>query len=355
MSLDDATLYERVDPHRARDVLAAFPEHCRAGAALRIEPPLPVRRTDLVVVAGMGGSAAGGDLLAACAAGHLDVPVLVHRGYGLPAAVGERTLVVASSYSGGTVEALSAAQTALARGAALVVVSSGGTLGALARRHGAPSVALPAGLMPRMALGYLFFAVVRVLEEAGLAVASAGEVREAIDVAAALSGELQPTVPTAANEAKRLALALGDRIAAVYGGPLTGAIAYRWKTDLEENAKRLALAGTLPEMNHNEVEAWRLPVARQLHAVLLRDAGELPQIARRFALLGELVAPVAGGLSECWTRGRGVPARLLSVACLGQWVSYYLAVAHSVDPWPVPVLDELKRRLGSVQLEEFPC
>ncbi|HBH04564.1 MAG: hypothetical protein A2W08_11325 [Candidatus Rokubacteria bacterium RBG_16_73_20] len=349
MTLDDPALYERGDPHRARDVLAAFPEHCRVGAALRAEPPLAARRPALVVLAGMGGSAAGGDLLAACAAGHLEVPVLVHRGYGLPAAAGERALVLASSYSGETAEVLSAAEAALGRGAALVALSSGGALDALARARGVPRVALPAGLMPRMALGYLFFAAARVLEAAGLAVATDAELGEALAVVEALTAELVPGQPAEANEAKRLAWALGDRLAAVYGGPLTGPVAYRWKTDLEENAKRFALAGALPEMNHNEVEAWRPPAARALHAVLLRDAGEPPAVAQRFALLEELLGPAAGGVSECWTRGRGAPARLLSLACVGQWVSYYAALARGVDPWPVPVLDGLKRRLGGVQ------
>jgi len=345
VTLDDPALYERGDPHRARDVLAAFPRHCRAGAALRAEPPLAARRPALVVVAGMGGSAAGGDLLAACAAGHLEVPILVHRGYGLPAAAGPHALVIASSYSGGTAEVLSAAEAALARGAALVALTSGGPLAALARARAVPSVALPGGLMPRMALGYLFFAAARVLQAVDLAVATDGELGEALDVVAALSAELGPERPAAGNEAKRLALALGERLPAVYGGPLTGPVAYRWKTDLEENAKVLAVAGTVPEMNHNEIETWRAPEARARHLVVLREAGEPPEIARRFEVLRELIAPAAGGVSECWARGAARPARLLALVYVGMWTSYYLAVARGVDPWAVPLLDEMKRRL----------
>src|SRR5258708_26534565 len=75
----------------------------------------------------------------------------------------------------------------------------------------------------------------------------------------ALADELRPERPAAANEAKRLAQALDGRMPAIYGGPTTGPAAYRWKTDLEENAKVMALAGTLPEMNPNEIEAWRAP------------------------------------------------------------------------------------------------
>ncbi len=104
LTLDDAAIYERADVHRVRDVLAAFPAQCRAAAELAPAPALALSRPRLVVVAGMGGSAASGDLLIGCAAERLDVPVLVHRGYGLPAMAGERDLVIASSYSGDTAE-----------------------------------------------------------------------------------------------------------------------------------------------------------------------------------------------------------------------------------------------------------
>jgi len=227
----------------------------------------------------------------------------------------------------------------------VVTLSAGGRLGELARTRGLPWVKLPDGLMPRMALGYLFLASQRVLADAGLAVASDAEIAEAIDVVTALADELAPARPAARNEAKQLALAVGARMPAIYGGPATGGVAYRWKTDIEENAKRLALAGAVPEMNHNEVEAWRAPAARETHAILLRDRDEAAPIARRFTVLRELITEAGGDASECWARGAGRPAKLLGLAYLGAWTSYYLAVGSGIDPWPVGLLDELKRRL----------
>jgi glucose/mannose-6-phosphate isomerase len=293
----------------------------------------------------MGGSAAGGDLLAACAGDLLRVPVLTHRGYGLLEAAGAGSLVIAASYSGDTAEALSAFAAARAAGADVLAVTQGGRLGALAARHGVPLVTLPGGLPPRMALGYLFFPMLTALAGAGLPTLPAAEVDEALDLVAAQAAELGPEQPAEKNEAKRLALDIGDRTPVAYGGQLTGAVAYRWKTDIEENAKRLAVAGALPEMNHNEIEAWRPPEAGRLHAVLLRDRGEHPDIGRRFEVLRALIAPAAGGISEAWSRGEGRLARLLSLIYLGQWTSYYLALLRGVDPWTVPMLTEVRRRL----------
>jgi glucose/mannose-6-phosphate isomerase len=344
--LDDPARVASLDGHDVRGVLAAFPEQCRRALEIVPSPPPTLARPRVVIVAGMGGSAAGGDILAACAAESVDVPVLVHRGYGLPATAGPHALVIASSYSGETAEVLSAAETALARTVPLVAVTTGGRLGALVAGQGGSVMTLPGGLMPRMALGYLFFPALTVLARAGVEVASAAEVAEALDVLAELARQLAPARPTSGNEAKRLAVAIGTRLPAVYGGPVTGAVAYRWKTELNENAKAFALAGALPEMNHNEIEAWRGAVARGMQVVLLRDREEAAEIARRFAVLTDLIGTAAGGVVEYWTAGKGRLARLLSTAYVGQWTSYYLALLRGVDPWPIPVLDELKRRMS---------
>jgi glucose/mannose-6-phosphate isomerase len=347
MRLDDIQAIHRIDRHDTRRVLGEFPIQCQRARQLDAAPAITVARPRLIVMVGMGGSAAGADLLATCASETADVPLLVHRGYGLPAAAGREAVVIASSYSGETAEVLSAVEVALARRVPVIAITSGGALAALARRHGLPLVALPDGLMPRMALGYLVFPALGALTACGVAVASEADIDEALQVVTGQATDLGPDVDGDKNEAKRLAGAIGRRLPAIYGGPLTGTAAYRWKTDLEENAKLLAVAGAVPEMNHNEIEVWRSPGAHELHAVLLREDQESPEIARRFTLMRELLAPTSGGVSEAWARGRSRLARLLSLVYLGQWVSYYAAMLRDTDPWPVPMLTEVKERLGS--------
>jgi glucose/mannose-6-phosphate isomerase len=240
---------------------------------------------------------------------------------------------------------LSAAEAALERAVPMVALTAGGQLAALAAARDLPRVKLPDGLMPRMALGYLFFPALRILRDAGLEIATEVEIAEALDVVTALAAELGPARPVSQNQAKKIALAIGARLPAFYGGPSTGGVAYRWKTEVEENAKRFAIAGAIPEMNHNEIEAWRAPAAASMHAVFLRDRDESSEIERRFAVMRELIAAANGDVTECSTRGTGRAARLLGLAYLGAWTSYYVAVGAGTDPWPIPVLDELKRRL----------
>jgi glucose/mannose-6-phosphate isomerase len=340
--LGDADVLMRHDPLEVRRLLAEFPAQCRDACGL--EPSREVgERPRLVIVAGMGGSAAGGDLLAAV--NRAPAPVIVHRGYALPAAAGPGTLVIAASYSGETAETLSAFTRALEVGAAVCALTSGGQLGALAARHDVPVVRVPGGFLPRFAFGYLFFPLLRLLAGAGLPRVPAAEVDEAIEVVARTGPALDPASPARDNEAKRLALELGDRMPVVYGGQATAMAAYRWKTDLEENAKRFAVAGMLPEMNHNELEGWRGPDARRLHAILLRCPGEHPELSARFAILRPILTAVAGGVSETWARGESRLARLLSLIHLGQWTSYYVALRSGVDPAPVAMLDAFKREV----------
>jgi glucose/mannose-6-phosphate isomerase len=345
--LDDPAEIARRDPHRVRDALRGFPAQCREALGLRADPVLGATAPQLVVTAGMGGSAVGGDLLAAALADRATVPILTHRGHGLPPGVGASALVVVSSYSGETVEAISALEAAVKAGAVTAVVTTGGRLGALAALHRIPIVRLPGGSMPRLALGYLFVPLLGITRAAGLPTPPAADMSEAIDLLESLSAELSPERAMPENEAKRLASAIGERIPVVYGGQLTASVAYRWKTDFEENAKRFAVAGVVPEMNHNEIEAWRAPDAARLHAILLRDPAEVADIGRRFSVLHAMIAPVAGAVSDVAARGHARLARLLSLICLGQWTSYYLALRAGVDPWAVPMLDEVKRRVAA--------
>jgi glucose/mannose-6-phosphate isomerase len=344
--LDDRAAIERIDLHGVGKVLFGFPSQCREAVGLCPSPPVPPVSPPHVLLAGMGGSAASGDLLVACASDRLPIPVAVCRGYGLPAYVGAESLVVASSYSGETDETLSIVGSALERKAAVVALTSGGALGKLAGRRCLPLVKLPGGLMPRLALGYLFFPILRILESVNLAPVQPTEREEALALLDNMARELGPDRPAVDNEAKRLALALDGRIPVVYGGELTAAAAFRWNTEVEENAKLPAFHGTLPEMNHNEIEAWRAPEAKAFHSVFLRDRGERAAMSRRFSVTEDVVAEGPARVTEAWSRGEGPLARLLSLVYLGDWVSYYMALLRGMDPWPVQVIEGAKRRVA---------
>lgn len=324
-------------------------EAARVAEGLR----LPDARPGAVVVAGMGGSAIAGDFLQTLCYDRAPCPVQVVRDYGLPAWVGPDTLVVASSYSGNTEETLAAFGVARARGARMLVVTSGGELGERARREGLPWVRVPAGLPPRGALAYLLIPLVVLLDRVAGGLGGAEALEEAVALLKTLGTELAPESLLVRNPAKELAAWLEGRVPVVYGTELTAAVAYRWCTQLEENAKVIALCGAIPEIDHNAIEAWAATGGGPWAVLFLRDGGEHPRIARRLSAT-RAIAEGRVPTRETRARGRGRLARMLWLTHLGDWVSYYLALLRGVDPWTVATLEDFKRRMAEADAAGEP-
>jgi glucose/mannose-6-phosphate isomerase len=299
-----------------------------------------------LVVAGMGGSAIGGALATAALGDHASRPIVVARGYGPPAWTTPDVTVLCASYSGNTEETLAAYEAAGALGARRVAVTSGGRLAELARRENVPVIPLPGGFQPRVAVGYMTVAALEVAAACGAGPRMASEIDVAAAHLEALSAEWGPGADDG-NMAKEIALALHGTIPVVAGASLTSPVAYRWKTQLNENGKVPAFAHELPELDHNEIVGWQGAAALgRFSAVFLEDADQHPRIGDRIELTSELVAEQAAKVVRVRTRGRSALERVLSLVLLGDLVSLYLAVLQGVDPTPVDVIEELKKRLA---------
>lgn len=353
IDLDDPTAYASVDGRGFRDLLQGFAGQVAEAGRLADGLALPGPSPRAVLVTGMGGSAAAGDFLQAVCQAEAPFPVVVLRGYRVPSWVGPETLVIASSYSGDTEETVATFEEARTRGARALVVSSGGLLGERATRDGTPWIRVPPGLPPRAALPSLLVPMLVLLERAGAIAPGAEDRREAVAVLMALGSELEPDVPCRENPAKGLVKWAADRTLVIYGADMTAAVAYRWTTQIEENAKTLAFSGALPEMNHNAIEAWGLDELGAWAVVLLRDVPEHPRVARRVELTRAIIGARAP-TREVWSRGRSPLARLLSLTLIGDWVSYYLAIQRGVDPWAVGTLEGFKRSMARPGRVEAP-
>jgi glucose/mannose-6-phosphate isomerase len=300
-----------------------------------------------VVILGMGGSGIAGDVLTAVAGPFMAVPAVVSKGYECPSFVGEGTLCFAVSYSGNTEETVEAATEAAAAGARMVVLSAGGRLAELAEQWDAPWVRLPGDIpMPRAALGAVSVPPLVVLERIGLFPGATGWITEAVRQLERRRDELAGE-PNAATE---LARALDRTIPLVYGGGAIGAVAaLRWKNQINENAKAPAFWAAHPELCHNEVCGWGQhgDVTRQVFSLVhLRHDDEHPQVDRRFELVRELVEEVVVDVHEVRAEGEGALAQLFDLVLFGDVVSLHLAWQASLDPGPIPVLDDLKARLA---------
>ena len=349
ITLDDPAILARIDTSDMLGRVRALPRQLAQARRIAAATTLESRYRDVeaVLVLGMGGSAIGGDLVAGVAAERLRVPLVVHRNYELPAWAGARTLVIAASHSGETVETLRAAGEAREKGLPLVVISTGGELARRAQEDGAPLLRYEAPGQPRAAIGYGVGLLHELLVGAGLLSDPdpLGPVVESLD---ALLERNAPGIETEANPAKQLAWSVFGRIPVVYGAGPMEPVAHRWKTQLNENAKAWAMFEPMPEANHNAIEGSLNPreLSDALYVMQVRDREEPAEITARYRVVEELLGERATNRSAYWSEGPSRLARVLGAVAFGDLVSVYLAILYQTDPTPVTLLAMLKERLA---------
>jgi glucose/mannose-6-phosphate isomerase len=311
----------RIDPTDQLTDVLAIPEHLR-DALWKVESAglEPWDSPGGMIVAGMGGSAMGGQLARAILGDHASRPLLASRAYGLPPWTTPDTTVLCASYSGDTEETLACYEAAGVIGARRVVVTSGGKLADLARADDVPVVPVAGGFMPRAAVAYMTVAALQVAALCGLGPGMNSELDVAADHLEELVIEWGPEGPPD-GLAKRLARALHGSVPVIAGAGLTTPIAYRWKTQVNENAKMPAYALELPELDHNEIVGWpAAPEFGRFSAVFLDDCDMHPRVKERIELTAALIAPGATGVHRIESRGQTAVERVFSLVLLGDLV-----------------------------------
>ena len=350
VNLDDLEVLQ-IDREGMLQLLLDVPEHVQSGERLGLTAELPeVTDVRAVVVSGLGGSAVGGELLRSYLSPQCHVPVVVNRHHVAPAFVGPTTLVCAISYSGNTEETLSAFAEARARGAPLLAITSGGQLADMAEQAHAPCIRVMGGMPPRTTLGYLFTPMLAILARLGLIADQSAPIAETVDLLRELAAQYRPGIETFRNLPKELATQLYGKFPVIYGvQDFSDVVAYRWRTQLNENSKVLASHHVFPELRHNEVVGWDRPppLSQDIWVVLLRDGQELAKIAREIEITKAFLQERTVGMTEVWSQGSSRLARLFSLLYTGDFTSYYLALLRGVDPTPVQAIDLLKARLAS--------
>ena len=349
--LDDPGFVTRLDPKGMYQLTLGFPDQCRQALAIAraVDVGELQTRPGVVILAGMGGSAAGGDLARALFEAHGSVPFFINRDYTLPNYVGLGDLVFCASYSGNTEETLSAYALAKKAGAHIVCVTSGGRLADLAGEDGFTVIQIPGGQPPRTALGYMFVPLLSCCERFGLLASS--DLESAFSVLDECKAKWSSDVPLAANPAKQIAAEMHGKLAELYGlGSWQGIVANRWKGQINENAKNMAFANAYPELDHNEILGWvgahQQGVANWV-GVLLEDGTESTKMKARAEITQRLIGESVKFFSV-QASGDTLLERIFSLVYFGDFVSLYLATMNGVDPHNMDSIEDLKVELKRV-------
>ncbi|TME91894.1 MAG: bifunctional phosphoglucose/phosphomannose isomerase [Chloroflexi bacterium] len=350
----DASAIESVERIRAgdpEDMLGRIKElgqQIRDAWAIASKANLPPAYGDVrnITVAGMGGSAIGGDLAAALLADELKVPMTVHRDYGLPAYVGRDSLVVTSSYSGNTEETLSSFEEARKRGAKVLVLTTGGKLAELGRASSYPVVTFSYKARPRATLGYSLGLVLGTLAKLNFVRDLSGDIEAATRDLAKIQERVHEGART--NEAKKLAIELFGRVVFAYGAGVMGVMARRVKGQWNENAKNWSAFDVMSELNHNAVVGFpHPPIAKEaLTVLLLRSDRDNPRHKLRFEVTRELLDRASIPHKTLQFAGQNVLSEVLQMVYFTDYVSFYVALLNGADPSPNTSIDYLKDRLA---------
>ncbi len=341
-------IYKKIDPSDMRSRIRNFYEQVEEAIAIgkKFQSSNYSKRTTNIVLAGMGGSAIGGDLLRTYLSKQLSIPFIVNRHYTLPNYVDKNSLVIISSYSGNTEETLEAYEQAVEQKARILCITSGGEVAKRAKDLKHQYIFIPGGLQPRAALGYSFFPLLYALDKMGFADLNENEVQETITVLKTMSGEAVDM--TEKNYPYSIAKRLHGKAVVVWSSSdLLEAVSVRWRGQLNENAKHLAYSALFPELNHNEIVGWENPPEILKHFViaLLKDRDDHARVVQRMAITKEVLKETPDAILEIAPRGEGRLARMFSMIHLGDWVSYYLAMLDEADPTPVERINYLKSEL----------
>ncbi len=344
--LDDSNLIKQRDSGGALGVVGDQYKQAKSAPVI-INGEHDHRPIYNVVIAGMGGSALAALLLKTWLKADFTKPLEVVRGYDLPNYVDSDTLVIISSYSGNTEEALSCLKQAQAKGAQLAIATSGGQLAEIASTNNIANVAMVTGIQPRYAVIDNLVALVALL--INFEVIGSDKLDQILGCADWLgeqSAKWAADVSTDQNYAKKLALLAVGKTAVFYGGELTAPVAYKWKISWNENAKNVAFWNEYPEFNHNEFLGWTShPVEKPFAVFDIISPLESPQIKKRFEITDRLLSGMRPKSTVIELAGETLIAQMLWGSILADFVSVYVAILNNVDPTPVVLIEKLKSEL----------
>ena len=346
--MNDIDRFTQLDPQDMRGHIDGLPSQLESGWELGMNQPLPDGpRPKMVILAGMGGSAIGADLAAAYLGPSFPIPLLVWRGYELPASAGPEALVILSSHSGNTEETLSAYDAARRSRARLLAITTGGELARRCDHEGLPAWRFEHRGQPRAAVGFSFALILAALHRVGLAEEARGEIQAAAEAMRLQQHDLRAETPVARNPARRMAGQFLDRFPLIIAGGLLAPVARRWRTQIAEVAKAVAQFEELPEADHNMVAGVDHPesLITRTMAVFLRASLDSPRLAARVEATRHIL--MVEGFNTDVIEAAGATRLAQQWTCLhyGDYVAYYLAMAYGVDPTPVAAIEELKSRL----------
>jgi glucose/mannose-6-phosphate isomerase len=330
-----------------KQLIASFPEQLSEALtnALGFVPATQTQSIHQVLILGLGGSGIGGSIVQSLAFRTAKVPFTVSKNYDIPACTDAHTLVIASSFSGNTEETLVAVEKALAAGAQIACLTSGGKLKKIAEEKHLDCVLLPVKAeCPRAHLAYSLTAMLIYLSKKGIMPDYSAEILSTSKNLTHWQEEIQA-------ESKVIAKKLLGKLPMLYSDDSLQAVLVRFQQQINENAKQICHVNVFPEMNHNELVGWVKPenILKNAAVLLFEAAGDHQRVRLRMSVCEPLFSAFCE-VHRIRARGEDLVSQFIYLIHLTDWVSFDLALLNETDPFPVDIINHLKSELAKHQL-----
>jgi len=299
-----------------------------------------------VVVCGIGGSALGTDLVKSLFYRTLKVPVEIVNDYNLPGYVGKDSMILLSSYSGGTDETLSCARQAKKMGLKIVGITSGGELSNFLKENGCPRYVFEPKFnpckQPRIGLGYSVFGQIALFARFGFVDIENEEINDLVEVLERSQEEFKEI-------AKNLAEEVCGKVVIYVSGEHLGGNGHILANQTNENSKQMAFNYLIPEANHHLMEGLRFPLTNKDDIFFLFLESDLysDRIKKRFVITKEVVEKNGLKLSSLKRSNKTRLIEAMTVVSIGSYLTTYLGFVNEVNPAKIPWVDYFKKKLAS--------
>jgi len=338
-----------IDPQGMKDAVYNFADDINKASKIGKKIRLNKKYNNIynIIVVGMGGSAIGGDINKMLLKNDLSIPLIVSRNYFIPKWANKHSLVVVSSYSGGTEETLSAFKDALSKECQIYGITTGGILSKKLSSNDLDFILIPSGLQPRAALAYSFVPMLYLFLHLGLIkIDLNNNLMNSIKLLKSVRDDY--SLNDQKNPTWVLSNKIFDTIPIIYGETdNTSIVALRWSNQLSENSKMLAFCNEIPEFNHNEIVGWENnpKLIEKLSIIWLTDESDHERISIRQKISNRILETIVKNQFEISLHGATRFERLLHLIHFGDWVSLWCAYLHGTDPSPVEKILRLKEEL----------
>ena len=329
---------ETVDKSGMYKIYDKWPEIAKSSYEFEWES-LKFQNIDHIVFAGMGGSGSIGDIFSAILS-KTKLHVSVVKGYTLPKTVDKNSLVIVTSVSGNTIEALSILNQAKDLDCYLIAFSSGGKIKKFCESNNIEYRKIKQYISPRASTVSFVYSMLKILES--IIPIDKTEIIESIENLKKLNIKISSNNLTDSNQALNFAQEI-SKIPLIYYPWGLQAAAIRFKNSLQENAKMHAIVEDVVEASHNGIVAWEKK--SKIFPILLQGHDDNTKTKERWDIFKIFFENNKINYKEIKSVRGGILSKLIHLMYLLDYISIYKAVLSETDPTPVKSINFIKSKL----------